>query len=90
MADHFKIEIETLDYRDGVTYIEFIDLVPTRQVTQVGDQWLSSRREYDAAVGPLLTDQLLQPGEFDESDRITSAEFEEAWTRAISQEDSQQ
>ncbi|MEU1781793.1 hypothetical protein ABZ545_20220 [Streptomyces abikoensis] len=86
MSDYFKLEIETMDYRDGITYIEFVDRIPTRQVTQVGDRWLSSLRDYDAEVGPLLTDQLLQPGEFDDSERISKMEFEEAWMRAIRQE----
>ncbi|WP_370420971.1 macro domain-containing protein [Streptomyces sp. QH1-20] len=86
MAEYFKLDIETLDYQDGITYIEFIDRVPTRQVTHVGERWLSSLREHDTAVGPLLTDQPLQPGEFDDSDRVSAAEFEDAWTLAITQE----
>jgi hypothetical protein len=87
MADYFKIEIETWHYRDGTAYIEFTDGMPTRQVTQVGERWLSSRRDHDEDVGPLLTDQPLQPGEFDERDRITEAEFEVLWRRAISREE---
>ncbi|GAA0491378.1 hypothetical protein [Streptomyces olivaceiscleroticus] len=86
MSDYFCLDIETMDYRNGVAYYEFIDGTPTRQVTNVDDLWLSSRRDHHPAVGPLLTDQLLQPGEFDEDDRITANEFEEAWRRAIEQE----
>jgi hypothetical protein len=87
MADHFKIETETWHYNDATAYIEFTNAVPTRQVTHVGERWLSSRQDNDPDVGPLLTDQPLQPGEFDEENRITAAEFEEVWNRAISYED---
>lgn len=86
MSDYFRLDIETMDYRDGVAYYEFTDRVPTRQVTNVDGLWLSSRRDHHPVVGPLLTDQWLQPGEFDEGDRITADEFEEAWRRAIEQE----
>lgn len=87
MAEYFKIEIETWHYHDGTAYIEFVNGTPTRQVTQVGERWLSSRRDHDDDVGPLLTDQPLQPGEFEEEDRITASEFEEVWNRAIDYED---
>ncbi|MER5973424.1 hypothetical protein ABT112_27480 [Streptomyces sp. NPDC002055] len=87
MSDHFRLDIETMDYRDGVAYYEFIDGVPARQVTNVDRLWLSSRRGHHPAVGPLFTDQLQQPGEFDELDRITADAFEEAWRRAIEQEE---
>ncbi|MEU5187396.1 hypothetical protein AB0G83_09635 [Streptomyces klenkii] len=86
-AEYFSLEIETNDFRDGVAYYEFVDTVPTRQVTHVGEEWLTSRRDFHPAVGPLLTDQHLQPGEFDEEDRITVEEFEEVWERAVTQED---
>ncbi|MFF3764992.1 hypothetical protein ACFYYR_13025 [Streptomyces sp. NPDC001922] len=87
VSDFFRLYIETMDYRDGVAYYAFIDGVPARQVTNVGHLWLSSRRDHHPAVGPLLTDQLLQPGEFSEGDRTTAEEFEEAWRRAIEQEE---
>ncbi|QLE72258.1 hypothetical protein FGW37_12190 [Streptomyces rectiverticillatus] len=85
-AEYFSLEIETIDFRDGVAYYEFVDTAPTRQVTQVGEEWLTSRRDFHPAVGLLLTDQNLQPGEFDEEDRITAEEFEEVWERAVTQE----
>ncbi|MCX3062403.1 hypothetical protein [Streptomyces beihaiensis] len=87
MPEYFKIQIETWRYHDGTAYIEFIDGTLTRQVTHVGERWLSSRRDHDEDVGPLLTDQPLQPGEFDEEDCITVSEFEVAWNRAIAHED---
>lgn len=86
MKDYFRIGIETSDYRDGVAYYEFVDTVPTRQVTHVEDEWLTSRRESHPTIGPLLTDQYLQPGEFDEEDRIAPKVFEEAWERAVAEE----
>lgn len=87
MADYFRLEIETSDYRDGIAYYEFVDNVPTRQVTHVGDEWLTSRRDYHPQIGPLLTEEELQPGEFDDEDRISKEAFEEAWARAVAQED---
>jgi hypothetical protein len=87
MKDHFRLAIETSDYRDGVAYYEFTDSAPTRQVTVVDEEWLTSRRDFHPTIGPLLTDQYLQPGEFDDEDRITAEEFERAWTRAVEQED---
>jgi hypothetical protein len=53
----------------------------------VDEEWLTSRRDFHPTIGPLLTDQYLQPGEFDDEDRITAEEFERAWTRAVEQED---
>lgn len=88
MADYFYLDIETSDYRDGVAYYEFVDTVPTRQVTNVDDEWLTSRKDYHPLIGPLLTDQYLQPDEFPEGNRITAEKFERLWMRAVEQEDS--
>lgn len=87
MIDHFRLETETMDYRDAIVYYEFIDCTPNRQVTNVDDLWLSSRRASHPTVGPLLTDQVLQPGEFPEEARISAEEFDMVWQRAIEQED---
>ncbi|MER6025358.1 hypothetical protein [Streptomyces sp. NPDC001851] len=87
MIDYFRLETEAMDYRDAVVYYEFINCVPSRQVTNVDDLWLSSRRNSHPTVGPLLTDQLLQPGEFPAEARISPEEFNMVWQRAIEQED---
>ncbi|MFI1800101.1 hypothetical protein ACH427_22485 [Streptomyces sp. NPDC020379] len=86
MTDYFTLAIETADGRDAVAYYEFVETVPTRQVTNVGDEWHTSRRDFHPVIGPLITDQFLQPGEFDEEDRISAEEFEAVWERAVAQE----
>ncbi|MFD3706272.1 hypothetical protein ACFWUP_24295 [Nocardia sp. NPDC058658] len=87
IKDYFTVDAETWNYNDAKLYIEFTDSIPTRQVTQVGERWATSRHDNDPDIGPLLTDQPLQPGEFDESDRISADSFEQLWTRAVAFED---
>lgn len=83
MPDYVKLDIETMDYRDGTTYIEFVDRIPTRQVTHVDGRWSSATPDDD--MEGELTDQLQQPGEFESEDFISGAEFEEAWNNAMIQ-----
>lgn len=86
--EYFNVSIEPFTDDDGEVFIEFTGGIPTRQVTRVGSAWMTSRRDFHPAAGPLLTDQPLQVGEFDSRDVITSERFEEIWSFAVEQEDS--
>ncbi len=81
MADYVKLDIETMDYRDGTTYIEFVDHVPARQVTYVEGRWSTATPDDDPDGE--LTDQLQQSGEFEPDDFISAEEFQEVWNRAV-------
>jgi hypothetical protein len=83
---YYRGYVETWSYKAGEQFYEFRDdNAPLRQVTHVDDRWLCSLDEYDDDVGLLLTDQPLQPGEFEPEHEITADEFEAAWQKALSQ-----
>lgn len=63
----------------GVYYYEFVDDVPTRQVSVCGEQWLSSDQEHSEG----LTDRYYSELYFTEADRITLEEFERVWAEAV-------
>jgi hypothetical protein len=82
---YYKGVAETWSGATADQWFEFDGLVPARQVTRVGDRWLSSLDDADPDAGPLLTDQLLFPGEFPEEDKISAGEFERVWQKAVAE-----
>jgi hypothetical protein len=83
MRSYYRSTLETWEGNVGEAWYEFDGLRPVRQVTQVGERWLSSLDDHDPDVGPLLTDQLLQPGEFSDDEEIKADDFERAWAKAM-------
>ncbi|MGW4806924.1 hypothetical protein [Kitasatospora sp. NPDC004272] len=81
MKEYFKTLLETWHGNDATLYIEFTNGVPTRQVSNVGERWLSSRDDFDDDIGMLLTEPRLTSGEFSDGDRITPEEFEDLWEK---------
>jgi hypothetical protein len=70
MRSHCRTTLETWQGNVAEVWYEFDGLTPVRRVTRVGERWLCSLDDHDPDVGPLLTDQLLQPGEFEDEEEI--------------------
>lgn len=87
MREFFRTTVETWHGNEAVLYIEFTDRLPSRQVSNVGDRWLTSRSDFDDDIGPLLTEGALEPEEFGEEDRLTEEQFEQLWRKAVAAED---
>lgn len=83
MRSYFRTTTETWHGDVADVWFEFDGLTPVRQVTRVGERWLCSLDDSDPDVGPLLTDQLLQPGEFLDEEEASADDFEEVWERAV-------
>jgi hypothetical protein len=83
MLSYYRTTLETWHGNVADVWYEFDGLVPVRQVTRVGERWLCSLDDHDDDAGPLLTDQLLQPGEFLDEEESSAEEFEQAWARAV-------
>jgi YD repeat-containing protein len=83
MHVYYKTRGEVSNGDEAELWFEFDGLVPSRQVTNVGERWLCSLDDWNDRVGMLLTDQPLQPGEFLDEETISADEFEAAWVRAL-------
>ena len=83
MRTYYRSTTETWHGNEADVWYEFDGQTPVRQVTRVGERWLSSLDDNDPDVGPLLTDQPLQPGEFEADEESSAEEFEQAWAKAV-------
>lgn len=83
---YVRFDIEPMSSADGYAVCEFVDGLPTRQVTVVGDRLVSSLdAEEDPEIGPTLTELALDADwrtEEPELAEVGAAEFEELWERA--------
>ncbi|MBC6448238.1 hypothetical protein [Actinokineospora xionganensis] len=83
---HVRFAIEPMVSAGGYAVCEFVDGLPTRQVTVVGDRLVTSLDgEEDPDTGPTLTELALDDGwrtEEPELVEIEAAEFERLWERA--------
>lgn len=83
MRSYYRSTTETWQGSEADVWFEFEEETPVRQVTRVGERWLSSLDDHDPDVGPLLTDQPLQPGEFGDEEKASAEEFEQVWAKAV-------
>lgn len=80
-----KFDIEPLSAADGYAVCEFVDGVPVRQVSVVGDRLVSSLTDSDPDVGPTLTELPLDADWRDEEPELQEVDadfFEQLWKRA--------
>jgi hypothetical protein len=83
MKRYFKCEVDDANLGKGVTYIEFEDEWPTRQVEIYGGRWYSSLEDYHPDLGPGLADQPLSTMGLGSEDEISASEFEQVWLEAV-------
>lgn len=83
---YVRFDIEPMSSATGYAVCEFVDGLPTRQVTVVGDRLISSLDgEEDPEIGPTLTESALDDDwrtEEPELVEVGAAEFEELWDRS--------
>ncbi|SDH53435.1 hypothetical protein SAMN05192558_111207 [Actinokineospora alba] len=83
---YVRFDIEPMSAAEGYAVCEFVDGLPTRQVTVVGDRLVSSLdAEEDPEFGPTLTESALDEDWRTEEPELTevgAGEFEELWERA--------
>ncbi len=83
MKRYFKHDADDFGLGPGIAYFEFDGELPTRQVEQYGDRWLSSMKRYHPGIGPGLVDIALSKMGFEPQHEISQEEFEEAWNEAL-------
>lgn len=72
------------DLGEGEVFLEAIDGIFTRQVEIYGDKivWCDQQGQSDDRF--MLADQPLNPGDFEDEDLMSSADFEDLWREAKS------
>jgi hypothetical protein len=82
-----KFDIEPMSTTDGYAVCEFVDGVPIRQVSVVGDRLVSSLVDSDPEIGPTLTELAIDADwrtEEPELQEIDADYFERLWEKATS------
>jgi hypothetical protein len=82
-----KFDIEPMSTADGYAVCEFVDGLPVRQVSIVGDRIISSLVDSDPEVGATLTELALDAdwrAEEPELQEVDADYFERLWGKATS------